>query len=87
MHTQRTFASECGKCGKVLDGAASEERVSPKPGDISVCAYCLCVSKFDDGLDLVPMTVEEQALLPRDEMAQINKYRAMLWLMGPGRKS
>lgn len=51
----------CPMCHKVLDAAVSVtlEKIQPRPGDISVCAYCHCVNVFEEGGTLRPATLEE----------------------------
>lgn len=52
--------SFCEKCGTCLDGAhhAEDRKQMPEAGMLSVCAYCLNVTVYDESLRLVPPTPE-----------------------------
>jgi len=67
MKTTRTPSSQCLKCGSKLDAHANMGDASPQPGDISVCAYCFTISKFDSNLDLQPLTRNELTELKKNE--------------------
>lgn len=59
----------CPHCGKKLDMSTGigkeesddllDESLTPKPGDMSVCAYCSEVNTFDDEMQLRVATAEE----------------------------
>jgi hypothetical protein len=47
----------CDGCGKVLDGATIVmAENSPKPGDLTVCAYCGLIACYTDDLQTRPAT-------------------------------
>lgn len=50
----------CRSCGHKLDANTTiKDDTSPKKDDISICVYCGTVSKFDEKLNLVPLTNNE----------------------------
>jgi hypothetical protein len=47
-HSTRVSAeNKCPACGTKLDAASSHDKISPEPGDISVCAECGEILEFD----------------------------------------
>lgn len=53
METTRTPESRCPHCNHSVDAATSvEEARKPKPGDITVCAYCGWICVFDSQIHL-----------------------------------
>lgn len=69
--------SECPTCGEVLHASTSvgEEGLEPRPGDLSVCCYCLEISVFTDDLQLRPMTEADFDGLDHDDF--VGLARAM----------
>ena len=57
----RVPGSACPSCGKVLDAARSitKKRLTPQPGDISICLYCRAINVFE-GNNLRPANAEER---------------------------
>jgi len=53
----------CTNCGYVMNATTSvsenREQESPKEGDLSVCAGCGMISKFNQDCNLRPVTPEE----------------------------
>ena len=57
---ERVAGSSCPKCGKFLDGVAGMTGTRrPKPGDWTVCAYCVELLRFGDRLRLCRLTQAE----------------------------
>lgn len=52
-------------CGESLDKVTSAEGREPKPGDITICAFCARLHRFDE--QLVIRFVAEPAKLPEGE--------------------
>ena len=48
--TTRQPASDCPVCRKKLDAASGEGK--PRPGDMTVCAYCAELAVFGEDLEL-----------------------------------
>jgi hypothetical protein len=57
----RVPGSPCPSCGKVLDAARSitQRRLTPQPGDISICLYCRAINIFE-GNSLRSANAEER---------------------------
>ncbi len=54
-------APSCPVCARVLDGWTSIGHLNrPKPGDFSICAYCLAALAFTEDLALRRQTDEER---------------------------
>lgn len=57
----------CPHCGEAFDCASSmggaDSDAVPKPGDLSLCAYCLRVNKFADDLTLIRATPADELLI------------------------
>lgn len=77
MHSvQMKHKDLCPQCGTVLDGATSlEGKFTPKPGDVTVCAYCATFLKYDEYLFLRILPEEEFAKLEKTEQDQLNAIR------------
>ena len=59
---------ECRTCKKKLDAHTGIRTESePEEGDISICAYCGTISRFDVIGDLVPLTEEELELIKSED--------------------
>jgi hypothetical protein len=61
MKTHKTNDNSiCLQCLKVLDAATGVDHDDvPKVGDITICAYCATVGKFDENMSLREISVEE----------------------------
>ncbi len=77
MKTSRTNdAARCPACQKHLDAASDMRAAStPKPGDLSVCAYCSMLCTFNDDLTLRPMRADEFETLPPTVKQQLQQYQ------------
>lgn len=54
----------CRSCCKIVDAHTSVEGDNcPVPNDFSVCFYCGTLSKFDEELNLIPLTSRELVTL------------------------
>lgn len=72
MKSSRTKESICPGCGAKLDAATSTDGdYDPKPGSVSICAYCGSIAIFEDDMSLRPLTQEEIDELPDDAREQI----------------
>lgn len=50
---------DCPHCKEILDGFTDPSGKNvPKPGDISICAYCAEVLEFDSEMKLIPIREE-----------------------------
>lgn len=59
--------SNCPECGNHLDAVtAVSEDASPKPGDLSICAYCGCMLQFDKDLLVEPISEEALKEAPKE---------------------
>jgi hypothetical protein len=71
----------CPHCRKNLDGASGPKGSSPGPGDFSICVYCCGVMRFDDDLQLVPVSESDLDALAADgcasEVATLRQMRDM----------
>jgi hypothetical protein len=63
----------CKKCGAALDGQLAMPGRGPQPGDISVCAYCHTVGRFDDQMSIIPLT-EEETIAAYIEFPELKAY-------------
>lgn len=69
----------CPQCGTVLDGATSlEGKFIPKPGDVTVCAYCATFLKFDELVMLRVLPEHEFEKLDPDEQTQLAYIRDLV---------
>lgn len=60
MTTTRLKGTDCPRCEEFLDGFTSIEAGNiPKDGDISICAYCLTLLRYESDLSLRVLTDEE----------------------------
>jgi len=68
----RTKRDYCLNCGELLDGVTSivhdgaKEDIKPKPGDMTVCAYCRHLMIYDDDGKLREPTFTEIAEIAND---------------------
>lgn len=48
----------CLSCGYIISAAfdVEEETDQPRPGDYSICLYCAAMCRFDNDLNLRPLT-------------------------------
>lgn len=82
MHSEATVIrlqdDKCPVCEEVLNAASSLDGVSqPKPDDVTVCAYCTSLLKYNKGMMLAILSEEEYKELPReliDELELIQMY-------------
>lgn len=73
----------CPGCGELVDGAVAPgaKEATPKPGDVTVCGYCLQPSQFeqspdhDDQLRLRKLDVSQ---LPPDARAELQRVVDLL---------
>lgn len=77
-HT-RVPEAQCGHCGKPLDSATGTDgSMRAKPGDISICIFCLGVNQFDERLHHVAVTADELAAAPAAIRSQLEDMIALL---------
>lgn len=69
-------ACKCPKCGKANDRATGE--ANPKPGDLSVCAYCLQYLQFNQALEIEVLTEQSFLKLDNDTQQQMQRIAKML---------
>jgi hypothetical protein len=92
MRDTKIPESTCPWCGEKLDGAASLEDQTPKPGDITICVECLNVSKFDQDLHLLKIEEAEKETWTPEERSKVARIQLGLRIAhalidGGGRKS
>ncbi len=87
MESTRTNpASRCPGCLRRADGATNARSGgSPKPGDISVCAYCSTPCTFNDDLTLRALHADEYDALPDRVRMQVELYRKTVRQMIAGK--
>ncbi len=69
----------CPQCGTLLNAASTlEGRFTPKPGDVTVCAYCSTFLKFDEFMFLRILPDEEFEKLEKVEKEQLNAVRKLI---------
>lgn len=57
----------CRLCHNIIDAHASVKGdIAPRPNDFSVCLYCGTLSKFDEELNLIPLTPSELFTLNKE---------------------
>ncbi len=56
------------------NNAHGEDAQLPEVDDISVCAYCATVSKFDKDFNLIPLTEQEFSELEPETLEGVNIY-------------
>lgn len=78
--TTQHRGSRCPTCAKTLD--ASSGPGSPSTGDLSVCAYCLTMLRYEPGLALRELTAAEFDALRPDERNELLKARNVLAAVG-----
>jgi hypothetical protein len=77
-HT-RVPEAQCGHCGKPLDSATGTDgSMRAKPGDMSICIFCLGVNQFDERLQHVAVTADELAAAPPAIRSQLEDMIALL---------
>jgi hypothetical protein len=54
----RTTCGTCGKGNEICTPVGSKG--TPGEGDLNVCAYCGCISRFNKNSESVPLTSQEQ---------------------------
>jgi hypothetical protein len=65
----------CPNCTKIIDASTVIDGNSNEPsdGDITICAYCSHILKFNKDLSLSSMTTAEMQLLEPDKLFTISK--------------
>jgi hypothetical protein len=66
----------CPACGEELGSATGVGK--PKPGDVSVCAYCEALMVFNDDMTVRLMTEEEKRGLSTDGRAMLEIMRTVV---------
>jgi hypothetical protein len=67
---QRVRGSPCPHCNKPLDaGSGAGHNGRPRPGDLTVCAYCAEPSRFGPDLALVKLDTLELQRMAREDPA------------------
>jgi hypothetical protein len=74
-HDYETPDTNCPGCGKDINGALASRVQSPppKPGDLSVCAYCAVAGVFTDDLTVRALTADEFEALPVQAKMDISR--------------
>lgn len=62
----------CPDCNALLDRASG--MAAPKPGDLSVCAYCGAMLVFDQSLVQRALSEADFAALPEDNQRVMREY-------------
>lgn len=76
----RTKRQQCPHCQAVVSAMGHEEAVTPRPGDLTVCAYCVEVCVVTADLGLRAPTLEELEAISQNEaqLATIQNTIAMI---------
>lgn len=67
-------AGECPDCLQKLDGASGHMGRAPEPGDFSVCAFCGCILRYEDGLALRRSSDDELDELAPEQRELLLRY-------------
>tara|TARA_R110000868_G_scaffold217359_4_gene467442 strand:+ start:375 stop:671 length:297 start_codon:yes stop_codon:yes gene_type:complete len=69
--------NKCSNCGTALDAATSlqDEYSIPNEGDISVCAYCGQMGKYDSEMKITPLREDEIYKLLQDQPELVEPIR------------
>lgn len=65
----------CPQCGEEIDAQASLEGPAPRPGDVSVCAYCAVAMVFTEDSRLRIITLEEEEGLSNRERRELDRVQ------------
>lgn len=73
MISARVKPSACPSCGVVMDAATIVSRkaggATPRPGDFSLCLYCLSFLRYGEGLELNGLGPDDYMDLAGDQRA------------------
>lgn len=67
-------AGECPDCLQRLDGASGHMGRAPEPGDFSCCAYCGCILRYTEKLDLRRCSDDEFDELAPEQRTLLLRY-------------
>ncbi len=74
-NTTRSAPKRCLGCGRDVDAHSGDPGTSPKPGDVSICAYCARAMQYGPELELEPLDMSE---LPEDVRAEVEEGQALI---------
>jgi len=71
-----TNTATCPTCESTLNGAVAldGDDIQPKPGDISLCAYCFDFLVFTDDLQLAHKDISDLDLDLQEQLMQARNY-------------
>lgn len=69
MDSTRTRAHTC-LCGELLDVASGQDGKVPRPGALTLCAYCGQLYVFAPDMSYIPTTLDDVHLNP-EQRAQV----------------
>lgn len=76
---QTNAKARCPACLKTLNGATDAfGDASPKPGDVTLCAYCCQICIFHTDMTLRTIRPDELAALNDDVMSKVQRARAAI---------
>ena len=81
MNEIRVPEINCQKCGYRIDTFSDlKGKAAPHAGDLSMCMKCGNLAKFNDGLNLVPLTVSdmEEIVMNAELWESITKTRYLI---------
>lgn len=80
MFSGRVRGSNCPSCSKFLDGATGTDNKStpPKPGDLTICVYCVEVLQYGSTLELSKFNFESDPELPEETKVKLRQVRAVI---------
>ena len=79
MKTTRLPPANCPACGKILDACTSvEPDRQPSPGDLTICAHCIEILKFNEDLRPVTLTLQETRAIQPEEWRLLNVAKAQI---------
>lgn len=81
IRSHATPESTCSACGLVLNmsRAADGNTNPPQPGDVTLCARCGTLYRFDEDVALERVSEAEEASLSESDRARVASVRAALF--------
>lgn len=74
MDTLYTTPQLCPSCGYTLDGHTNTSGSGgPGPGDFTICLACAAIMRYDEGMKVYAITLEE---VPEECRSQVEKVIA-----------
>lgn len=78
--------ARCPACHARLTAATHFQNSTPKPGDITVCAYCSTLCTFNTDMTMRSLRIDELEALPQELKAKVRQYQFATALCAMRRK-